>query len=79
MKVALDDKNSRQYRNFISELRAVFARDERLYNFVCALSVRYCESFLLHVLDFLDALRAMGPVGGRFLLLMHGVDTESAL
>ena len=35
MKAALEDKNSNLYRNFIEELRIVFARDERLYNFVC--------------------------------------------
>ena len=35
MKAALEDKNSSRYRIFISELRAVFLRDERLYNFVC--------------------------------------------
>ena len=35
MKAALEDKNSSRYRNFIRELRAVFARDERLYNLVC--------------------------------------------
>ena len=35
MTVALEDKNSKRYRNFIRELRVVFGRDERLYNFVC--------------------------------------------
>ena len=35
MKVALKDKNSMRYRKFIRELRVVFGRDERLYNFVC--------------------------------------------
>ena len=35
MKVALEDKNSRRYRNFIKQLKIVFSRDERLYNFVC--------------------------------------------
>ena len=35
MKVAMEDKNSKRYRNFIRELRVVFFRDERLYNFVC--------------------------------------------
>ena len=35
MKAALEDKNSNRYRIFIRELRGVFLRDERLYNFVC--------------------------------------------
>ena len=35
MKAALEDKNSNRYRNFITELKALFARDERLCNFVC--------------------------------------------
>ena len=35
MKAALEDKNSSRYRIFIRELRALFLRDERLYNFVC--------------------------------------------
>ena len=35
MKAALADKNSNRYRIFIRELRAVSARDERLFNFVC--------------------------------------------
>ena len=35
MKFALEDKNSRRYHGFIKQLKMVFARDERLYNFVC--------------------------------------------
>ena len=35
MNAALEDKNSSRYRIFLKELRAVFARDERLYKFVC--------------------------------------------
>ena len=35
MKAALEDKNSNRYRNFITELKALFVRDERLCNFVC--------------------------------------------
>ena len=34
MKFALEDKNSLRYRGFIKQLRILFARDERLYNFV---------------------------------------------
>ena len=35
MKAELAVKKSNQYQSFIKKLRAVFARDERLYNFVC--------------------------------------------
>ena len=34
MKAALVDKNMNRYRTFVSELRALSVRDERLYNFV---------------------------------------------
>ena len=30
-----DAKSSKRYQSSITELRAVFAKDERLYNFVC--------------------------------------------
>ena len=35
MKAALEDKNSYRYRIFISEMKVLFARDKRLYNFFC--------------------------------------------
>ena len=34
-KAALEERKSNRYRIFMIELRAVYARDERLYNFVC--------------------------------------------
>ena len=34
-KAALEDKNSYRYRIFISEMKVLFARDKRLYNFFC--------------------------------------------
>ena len=35
MKESLEDKKTKRYGTFIGVLRAVYARDERLYKFVC--------------------------------------------
>ena len=71
MKVALEDKYSIRYRNFIKVLRLVFARDERLYNFVCERVPSDALEDIKTQISVAAAMRAAGDVIDELFSEVH--------